>query len=649
MIDKDIKIKSLEFELESRQTQVLQLETKVATLETRINQNADVLELQEKIKMLESQNLKLIEKNQSDVVEWKTKEREFKQLLKLHQDDLATVKAELELANQQLSNQQHKDGSTSGMEQTIRDLQLDCNDLKSINEKLVYTEHLLNLEKEKLTNQIKDLEVVQKQMQDSQEDQRAQHNKELQTLREQLLSYQSQIFEREKMHEEQLRNLTILEQQMEGKAQSNKEEIEQANRKKDILQCENDSLKKVNEKQLQEMQYLNQQLNCYSEQVSEKEKQLQELQNQINAENAKFIHMQSSNSVLQAQLKDVGLTYEKRLQDKDAQIQNAKRDYENRISQLEIENATILEQLQLVNDQNRELLMKQRELQIIQKESTSKQLEKDKKLIEQFDKMRKLDQEVKALMKLSKSQREQIIILEGDLSKAKEQVRMLQRDKSELKQQLDFLIAQQNKKGKLSEIELLKKQVQEQQTELVLLKQSHKAAQSSLKSTMESAGYFKEKSKRLDFENQTLLDSKTRLESLFQELLETTKAKKMQRNYSEVQIKGYQGKLITENNSTYLEPMTERQTAKTSTNQAQKNGDVRSLFKRPIQVVKIRQSSKKRNQENQSKNGEEQQTIRDTKVENDVAEGEQQVNQGRNKQDDDEQKENSQVLDNEVL
>ena len=28
--------------------------------------------------MLETQNIKLVEKNQSDVVEWKTKEREFK-------------------------------------------------------------------------------------------------------------------------------------------------------------------------------------------------------------------------------------------------------------------------------------------------------------------------------------------------------------------------------------------------------------------------------------------------------------------------------------------------------------------------------------------------------------------------------------------
>lgn len=36
-----------------------------------------VVELTEKVKMLETQNVKLIEKNQSDVVEWKTKERDF--------------------------------------------------------------------------------------------------------------------------------------------------------------------------------------------------------------------------------------------------------------------------------------------------------------------------------------------------------------------------------------------------------------------------------------------------------------------------------------------------------------------------------------------------------------------------------------------
>ena len=55
----------------------------------------------------------------------------------------------------------------------------------------------------------------------------------------------------------------------------------------------------------------------------------------------------------------------------------------------------------------------------------------------------------------------------------------------------------------------------------------------------------------------------------------------MQRNYSEVQIKGYQGKMLTDS-STYLEPMTERLTAKTSVNQMPKSGEVRSLFKRPI-------------------------------------------------------------------
>jgi len=35
------------------------------------------VELTEKVKMLENQNLKLIEKNQSDVVGWKMKEKEF--------------------------------------------------------------------------------------------------------------------------------------------------------------------------------------------------------------------------------------------------------------------------------------------------------------------------------------------------------------------------------------------------------------------------------------------------------------------------------------------------------------------------------------------------------------------------------------------
>ena len=36
-----------------------------------------IIELEEKVRMLESQNLKLIEKNQSDVVEWRSKERDF--------------------------------------------------------------------------------------------------------------------------------------------------------------------------------------------------------------------------------------------------------------------------------------------------------------------------------------------------------------------------------------------------------------------------------------------------------------------------------------------------------------------------------------------------------------------------------------------
>lgn len=36
-----------------------------------------VVELNEKVRMLESQNIKLIEKNQNDVVEWRSKERDF--------------------------------------------------------------------------------------------------------------------------------------------------------------------------------------------------------------------------------------------------------------------------------------------------------------------------------------------------------------------------------------------------------------------------------------------------------------------------------------------------------------------------------------------------------------------------------------------
>ena len=40
----------------------------------KINQ---VVELNEKVRMLESQNIKLIEKNQNDVVEWRSKERDF--------------------------------------------------------------------------------------------------------------------------------------------------------------------------------------------------------------------------------------------------------------------------------------------------------------------------------------------------------------------------------------------------------------------------------------------------------------------------------------------------------------------------------------------------------------------------------------------
>ncbi|CAD8124619.1 unnamed protein product [Paramecium sonneborni] len=305
MIDKDIKIKFLESELESRQTQVLQLESKVALLEMRINQNVNVLELQEEIKMLESQNLKLVEKNQSDFVEWKTKEREFrgkvtiiiKQELKKPQGKLASIKAELDMqliVIQQLTKR------------WIKNQQSDQNDLKQINENLIYNENLLILEKEQLQNQVKDLEEDKKQIQNSFFDQNNKRNKELEILREHLHKYQGEIVQREK----QMRNLSSLEQQMENKIKINEEEVEVVKRQKDYLQIENDSLKKYNEKQVQEIQFLDQQINSYSKQDSIKDRQLQDLQNIINDEYIKVVTLQQNTVSLQEKLKEIKLNFE---------------------------------------------------------------------------------------------------------------------------------------------------------------------------------------------------------------------------------------------------------------------------------------------------------------------------------------------------
>ena len=50
-----------------------------------------MVELTEKVKMLETQNLKLIEKNQSDVVEWKTRERDFNVNIKFITQELIKI------------------------------------------------------------------------------------------------------------------------------------------------------------------------------------------------------------------------------------------------------------------------------------------------------------------------------------------------------------------------------------------------------------------------------------------------------------------------------------------------------------------------------------------------------------------------------
>ncbi|CAD8176856.1 unnamed protein product [Paramecium pentaurelia] len=291
MIDKDIKMKSLKLELEK-------------TLETRINQNVYILQqIYNKIGIHYISKIKFLLK--------KTKASE-----KLRKENLNNYLSRIKMSIQLLRlnwNQLINSWSIN----SIKILQLDCNDIKLIKEKFIYNNNLMNLEKDKLQNQVKDLEEDKKQMQKTLQDLRNKQNKELETLREQIHSYQNEKVQIKRMNEEQMRNLSKLEQQMENKDQNNDEEIDHVKRKKDQFLCQNDS-----------------------------------------------------NSVL--------------------------------------------------------------------------------------------------------------------------------------------LIIQQNKKGRLNEIEFLKKQVQELQTELVLLKEFHKTAQSSLKSKMEQAGYFKGRLKKLDIENQELLDSKIR-------------------------------------------------------------------------------------------------------------------------------------------
>ncbi|CAD8185684.1 unnamed protein product [Paramecium octaurelia] len=599
MTDKDTKIKSLEIELDNRHQQILGLEDKIAKLQQRIDQNADVVELSEKIKMLETQNVKLIEKNQSDVVEWKTREREFKQQLKLMQEELSSVKAQLDEANDQLKNAQpqNEESKVAGLQQTIRDLQHDHNDLRSINDKLLQNANQLSIQNESLKGELLNSEDQKKQLQLQIQDLNNKHNLELEQLRLLNKKLVNDLEHKDTLYDQQMANLLKLQSQLEAKDSKKDEDLNSITKQREELLLENDNLKKLNEKQLQEIQILTQQIKSQNQQITDKDRLIQELQTKINNEHNLMVQQQQNAIKLEDKLKEQTIQFERSIKEKDTQFQDIKKNYEIKIAQIEKDNAIILNQLQQTNDQNKELLRQIKLLETQCKEAIHKEIEKDKKLIDALERMKKLDQELKALTKQNSGNREQIIFLESELSKVKEQNRLLQREKAEIKEKLDFLIAQSNRKGKLTEIEGLRKQVSELQMELGLLKESHKVAQTSLKSTMDSVSYFKGRIKKMDFENQSLLDSKLRLESLFQELLESTKTKKsVYRNLSEVSLKPPQSNMMTENGSSILDPTSERLTAKTNTNQATKSGDVRSLFKRPIQVMKIRSTPKRQSQ-----------------------------------------------------
>ncbi|CAD8120412.1 unnamed protein product [Paramecium sonneborni] len=597
MTDKDIKIKSLESELDNRQQQIIVLQTDIVNLQQRIDQNADVVELSEKIKMLETQNVKLIEKNQSDVVDWKTREHEFKQQLKLMQDELSSVKSQLDQANELLRNSQPEESRVEGLQQTIRDLQSDHNDLRSINDKLLQNVNQMSIQNENLKRELQDSEDQKKQLQLQIQDLNNKHQFELEQLRDLLKNQQNHQQQKDTLNQQQLENLKKLQLELQNKLNENDEEFNQLKQQRDNLLLENNNLKLLNEKEIQEISLLTQQIKSQNQQIQTKDKLIQELENKVNNEHNLIAKQQQNVINLEEKLKEQSIQFEKSLKDKDNQILEIKKTYEIKIGQIEKDYAIILNQLQETNDQNKELLRQIRLLEIQCKEATNKQVEKDKKLIDALERMKKIDLELKALMKSNSVSREQIIYLESELSRVKEQNRLLQREKAEIKEKLDFLIAQQNRKGKVSEIEGLRKQVNELQTELELIKDSYKTAQTQLKSTTEYISYCKGRVKKLDFENQTLIESKLRLESLFQELLESTKTKKsVYRNQSEVSIKSQQSKLIYENSSSIFDPTSERLTAKTSTNQVNKSGDVRSLFKRPIQVLKIRSIPKQKSQ-----------------------------------------------------
>jgi peptidoglycan hydrolase CwlO-like protein len=57
------KLKQYEDDIQNRHRQIVGLTDKVEELQRSIQNNGEVVELTEKVRMLESQNLKLIEKN----------------------------------------------------------------------------------------------------------------------------------------------------------------------------------------------------------------------------------------------------------------------------------------------------------------------------------------------------------------------------------------------------------------------------------------------------------------------------------------------------------------------------------------------------------------------------------------------------------
>ncbi|CAD8127887.1 unnamed protein product [Paramecium sonneborni] len=582
------KIKTLEENIQSRHRQIVQLTDQVEELQRAIQNNSEVVELNEKVRMLESQNVKLIEKNQNDVVEWRSKERDFNNQLQALQRKLGEVESELtetkELNKQLINKSSESSDQQSQLQQitshyehllTERDLHIKQRDAKIAEQDLI----IINLQK--------DLALISEREQASRIIQE-QLNEQLKILEKRNIEYSSQNQKLDIMAD-QIKSLTLL---------------------KDQLQNENSTL----QSQLQELTSNN----------SHYQVQLSELQNKTNREEKLIIELQNTLKDSQKEYKEEMTKimtiiekmkekhsheqeqYKLRMHERDDILKEAKKQFELTTKQFEKENTTLITQIQQASKQQADLLKKISDLEFKLRELESKLQESNRQYIKQLEHSKSLDIELKKTITNSQKLQEQIILKDEEMQKTKQfQLKLLQ-ENQDLKLKLDNY-AQINSKSKSNELQNLKNQLSEKDQELELLRQQQKSLATQLKTSQGYVTRFKTRVKQLEMDNTELLKSKNNLETLFQEILDQTKQKQNIKNLSalsnnptkyQMNLLSQRKNYLQENTSTHSQEnrSSSQKSNNTTPNKVAKSGDV--SFKRPIQVSGHKKSTHSGSQEN---------------------------------------------------